>query len=275
MWCVSYGKNILGKKCEIQITDYSTTSIPAIKEHKSVSYTDLFTYGKSENGEAYAVVAFDGDNKNTVIFQNRYRGKDVVEIGKSAFLESTIREAIISDGYLKIGRQAFQGCIELTQVIMPMSLKEISDYAFYGCKNLSTLMLPINLQQIGKFAFAGTGIKQLIFPSSLYWIDEGAFSNCEKIAELNIPQTINRIPDRCFARCSSLKKIKLAEGIEFIGSEAFRGCINISDIFIPDSVGFMGENTFAEMDDKFLIQCSSGSYAEDYARTHKIRYQLI
>lgn len=276
-WCVDYGKNVLGKNCEIQLVNYDTTSVPAITDEKQKSsvYTDLFTYGKSEVDDSYVVVSFNGENNNTVIFQNKYNGKKVTEIGKSAFVDSTLKEAIITDGYIRIGKQAFQGCLNLSQVIMPVTLKEISDYAFDGCNNLSTLMLPINLQQIGKYAFARTGLKKITFPSSLYWLDEGAFSDCDKIIEITIPKTIARIPDRCFANCDNLTKVKLEEGIEAIGNEAFRECYKILDITIPDSVTSIGENAFAEMHDKFLIQCSMGSYAEEYARKRKIKYQLV
>lgn len=276
-WCVCYGKNILGKNCEIQLVNYETTSAPAIKEEKqkSSAYTNLFTYGNAENNDEYAVVAFNGENNNTVIFQNRYNGKNVTEIGMAAFAESTIREAIITDGYVKIGKQAFQECSELSQVIMPVSLKEIADYAFDGCSNLSTLLLPANLQQIGKYAFARTGLKHITFPNTLYWIDEGAFSDCDKIVEISIPRTITRVPDKCFANCDNLTKVKLEEGIESIGAEAFRECVNILDITIPDSVTNIGENAFAEMNNKFLIQCGAGSYAEEYARQRKIKYQLV
>jgi len=276
-WCIDYGKNVLGKNCEIKPVDYNTTSAPAITNEKQGSfvYTDLFTYGKSEINDSYIVVSFNGKNNNTVIFQNKYNGKKVTEIGESAFADSTLKEAIITDGYIVIGKQAFQKCLNLSQVIMPITLKEISDYAFDGCNNLSTLMLPMNLQQIGKYAFARTGLKQITFPSSLYFLDEGAFSDCNNIVELTIPKTIARIPDSCFANCNNLTKVKLEDGIESIGNEAFKKCYKILDMTIPDSITNIGENAFAEMHDKFLIQCSMGSYTEEYARNHKIKYQLV
>ena len=136
-------------------------------------------------------------------------------------------------------------------------------------------MLPANLQQIGKYAFARTGLKNITFPNTLYWIDEGAFSDCDKIVEISIPRPITRVPDKCFANCDNLTKVKLEEGIESIGAEAFRECVNILDITIPDSVTNIGENAFAEMNNKFLIQCGAGSYAEEYARHRKIKYQLV
>ncbi len=188
-WCIDYGKNVLGKNCEIKPVDYNTTSAPAITmKNKDPLYIRIYSLMVNQKLMTHIiVVSFNGKNNNTVIFQNKYNGKKVTEIGESAFADSTLKEAIITDGYIVIGKQAFQKCLNLSQVIMPITLKEISDYAFDGCNNLSTLMLPMNLQQIGKYAFARTGLKQITFPSSLYFLDEGAFSDCNNIVELDDP----------------------------------------------------------------------------------------
>lgn len=276
-WCVCYGRNVLGKKCEIKLADYDSASAPVISDERqrSGTYTSLFAYGKSEVDNAYEVISFNGDNDNTVIFQNNHDGKKVIGIGALSFSNSTVKEAIITEGYSRIGRQAFQECLNLSQVIMPSSMVEIADYAFDGCSQLSTLMLPANLQTVGKYAFARTGLKQVMFPKSLYWIDEGAFSDCSKIVDITLPCTIRNIPDKCFAFCDNLTKVRLEEGIETIGYEAFRRCANILEITIPDTVISIGENAFSEMNPKFLIQCSAKSYAEEYARKFRIKYQLI
>lgn len=276
IWCVNYGENVLGKRCEIKLVDYESATAPSIQENqKAPLYADLFTYAPCETGNSYKVVGFNGENKNIIIFQNRFSGNNVTEIGDYAFQEIPIKEAIITDGYIKIGSNAFQGCTELSQIVLPISLKEIGDYAFSGCKGLSTIMLPMKLQQVGKYAFASTNIKQINFPASLYWIDEGAFSDCDKITELKIPRTIGRIPDRCFANCDNITKVYIENGIDSIGEEAFKECYSLPSITIPDSVTFIGDNAFAEMDTKFVIECSMGSYAEEYARKHKIKYQLV
>ena len=277
LWCVCYGKNTLNKPCEIQLVDFNAATQPSIRTDstKSSTYTELFQYQQVDGGKSFAVLGFSGTNNQTIIFQNRYRNMPVDEIGESAFLETNVREIILSDGYKKIGKKAFQGCAELTQAIVPVSVKEIADFAFSGCIKLTTIMLPINLQQIGRYAFSGTAIRQITFPATLYWIDEGAFSNCTRLTEIRIPKTIDRIPDKCFAGCTGLTKVSLEDGIEHIGVEAFRECVGLYEITIPDSVVNIGDNAFAELNPKFIVQCSSGSYAETYAREHRLKYQLI
>ena len=275
IWCVCYGKNVLKKPCDIQILDLSNQAQTPniISDTKVKAYKDLFVYKKATIG--YSVIGFSGENKSTIIFQDRYNREPVTEVADNSFTAVNVGQAILSEGYLRIGRNAFKNCTELSQVILPMSLKQIDDNAFSGCTKLSSISLPINLGQIGKYAFEGSSIKAITFPEALYWLDEGAFSCCEKLDGVTIPKSIVAIPDKCFEKCVALKKINLCEGVESIGAEAFFQCSSLMQITIPDSVSKIGEGAFAGTNDKFVLQCSMGSFAESYARKHKIKYQLI
>ena len=46
-------------------------------------------------------------------------------------------------------------------------------------------------------------------------------------------------------------------------------------VVIPDSVQQIGQDAFTNTDKQFIIQCSFGTYAEEYARKNKIKYQLV
>lgn len=276
IWCVCYGESILHKPSEIKINDMSKTGQPAITEEKTTTtkYQDLFVYKKSSDYDGYSVIGFNGENQRTIIFQNRFRNNGVVEISDSAFSKDSIQEAIFSDGYLRIGNRSFQDCTELSQVILPMSLKEIGDYAFSGCGMLSSVTLPINLQSIGKYSFASTAIKNIVFPA-LFWIDVGAFSDCKKLNNIKIPDNITKIPEKCFFGCEALTKITLSNTVDYIGSEAFMNCSGLMQITIPDEVSQIGKNAFIGTHSKFILQCSPGSYTEAYAQNNKLKYQLI
>ena len=78
-----------------------------------------------------------------------------------------------------------------------------------------------------------------------------------------------------FENCKNLKKVELQENLVEIGERAFWGCSSLDFLIIPDSVKQIGLNAFANMDKQFILQCSFGSYAEEYARKNKIKYQLV
>jgi hypothetical protein len=277
VWCVCYGQHILKKSCDIRISSGKVGSEPAIKEEKSgtVQYGDLFQYERSHTGTGYAVKGFQGSNKRTIIFQNTYHNQPVVEVKAGAFSESDIEEVIMTEGFSRILEKAFYGCSKLRQVIFPTSLKEIGDYAFAGCCNLSTLSLPPMVEQLGAYSLSGTKIKSVQFPRTLYWIGEGALSDCRQVSKVEIPDNINEVPNKMFQGCESLNKVLLHEKLTAIGDFAFAGCVELEDIYIPDSVMSIGENAFDNVHEKFILMCSVGSFAEEYARKKKLKYQLV
>ena len=44
---------------------------------------------------------------------------------------------------------------------------------------------------------------------------------------------------------------------------------------MPDTVTAIGVDAFADVNEKFILQCEFGSVAEAYARANKLKYQLI
>ena len=78
-----------------------------------------------------------------------------------------------------------------------------------------------------------------------------------------------------FVGCTSLKKVELHENLSEIGERAFFGCSSLDFLIIPDSVQQIGQDAFTNTDKQFIIQCSFGSYAEEYARKNKLKYQLV
>lgn len=275
VWCICYGEKVLGKANDIKLNAKSTG--PSIEEKQSgvVKYDDLFEFKKGGDAGEYSVSRFNGTKKDTIIFPNKYANKSVVEIGEGSFENELVEEAILTDGYERLCKRAFAYCSKLHQVVMPISVKTIMDEAFMGCESLKSVALPENLEDIGTRAFANSGLRTISFPKYLYGIGAEAFAGCKDMTQIRIPQNIETIPDGMFMECESLTKVELHESLTEIGKNAFNGCKSLQMIIIPDSVKSIGENAFAGTDKQFIIQCSFGSYAEEYARKNKIKYQLV
>ena len=156
-----------------------------------------------------------------------------------------------------------------------MTVKEIYDNAFEKCRCLKSITLPSLLEKIGNNAFRGSGIRKVSIPKSVYWIGEEVFADCEELNNIEIPANITTISKSMFEGCTSLKKISLHESLEKIEDRAFFGCNSLDFIVIPDSVAEIGDTAFENTDKQFIIQCSFGSYAEQYCRKNKIKYQLV
>lgn len=274
VWCSCYGAKVLGKRCEIEV--HATGPAISNEENKATRvYGDLFDYCKSQEGNGLAVTGFHGQNKAMLIFQNKAGNQPVLKIADDSFAESETREVIITDGIERIGNRAFAGCADLHQVILPGTIKELGDQSFAQCEKLTSLMLPESLERIGSEAFKGTGLKTIVIPKNVYWLGDGVFAECEKLDGVTIPENIKIIPDRMFEGCLAMKKISLHRNVEEIGERAFFGCDLLDGIEIPDSVRHIGQDAFSGTSERFILQCSMGSYAESYARKNKIKYQLI
>lgn len=276
VWCACYGAKVLGKACDISIQKQG--SGPAIQGEQlssGRSYGDLFTYEKSRRGKGLAVTGFRGDKNKTIIFQNKSGNTPVVEIADDSFSNSPTEEAILTEGISYIGRKAFSGCNKLHQVVLPISIEEIGDFSFENCNSLKSVSLPTALKTIGDGAFKGTGLRTIAIPKSVFWVGEGLLAECDSLDHLTISENIERIPAKMFENCKNLKKVELQENLVEIGERAFFGCSSLDFLIIPDSVKQIGLNAFANMDKQFILQCSFGSYAEEYARKNKIKYQLV
>ena len=276
VWCSCYGGKILGKVCDISVQKQGGG--PAIQGEQSSSgkfYGDLFTYERSRRGKGLAVTGFSGDKNQTITFQNRSGNTPVIEIADDSFSNSQVEEAILTEGIAYIGRNAFSDCKDLHQVVLPISIEEIDHSAFENCRNLKSISLPVALKTIGDEALKGTGLRTIRIPQSVFWLGKGLAADCLELDHIAIPENIDKIPDYMFEGCTSLRKVELHEKLSEIGERAFFGCSSLDFLIIPDSVKQIGSDAFANTDKQFIIQCSFGSYAEEYARKNKLKYQLV
>ena len=275
-WCVCYGKRILGKNCEIEISKANKSGfVPSIKEDLPSDkklYNDLFTYKAIPDG--YGISGFTGDNCKTLIFPNAYKGKKVTKILEGAFENCAVEEAVINEGISVIEARAFKDCKVLKQIIFPTSVKEIGDEAFCGCEKLAMATLPQEIEQIGRYAFSHTALKQLDLPENILWIGDGAYKNCSKLSLINLPSNTKELPNEIFKGCSSLKKLELPETLETIGIETFADCYRLINMIVPERVMAVGVNAFKGMNQKFTLICARKSVVEEYARKHNIPFQI-
>ncbi len=82
-----------------------------------------------------------------------------------------------------------------------------------------------------------------------------AFSECDKIIDISMPNTIKTIENNAFEYCSSLEKVTIPNSTIFIGDYAFFYCIKLKNIVIPKSVEYIGEFPFGECKSLKNIYC--------------------
>ncbi|MBP5769783.1 MAG: leucine-rich repeat domain-containing protein [Bacteroidaceae bacterium] len=161
---------------------------------------------------------------------------------------------IIPEDIEAIGDKAFYGCVDLTSIQIPSSVKTIGKSAFAECK-LTKIQIPENVIKIAENAFYGnTLLKEIAVDENNPNFDSRNNSNAIVETLTNtlvlgcknskIPNDIKAIGDNAFHGCSDLKNIIIPCSVESIRKNAFSGCGLVS-VTIPSNVKDIGEFAFA------------------------------
>ncbi len=98
-----------------------------------------------------------------------------------------------------IGRDAFEGCVLLTDITIPRSVEEIGDYAFDRCRELKSVHISEGVKQIGAHAF----------------------QNCTTLTDIRVPKNVERIGAYAFCGLSGACRI----GYPWAHQGAWRICL--------------------------------------------------
>lgn len=170
---------------------------------------------------------------NTIVIPETYNELKVTVIGEGAFKDIRGIESVsLPKTIIKISRNAFSGCEDLTTIKLNEGLKIIGNSAFKKCYNLKNIELPSTLEKI----------------------DTLAFYDCKSIEVIVLSNSLKSIGDFAFFECSKLTYIELYNNVETIGNGAFTNCVDLISINIPASVINMGEYVFANCS-KLTIYC--------------------
>lgn len=207
-----------------------------------LTYTGTFAYDFEVNGIYYNVVSLSDLTVAVTSGNKKYSG------------EITIPAEVVYNGktlkVIEITQEAFQGCKQLTSVIIPNSVTSIVNYAFSECSSLSSIIIGESVTSIGEYCFAKcSSMESITIPNSVTSIGGYCFAECSSLVSITIPNSVTTIGEACFLECSSLLSIDIPQSVTSIGEYCFQNCSSLVSIVIPNSV--------TSMDDYCLSLCSS------------------
>ena len=175
----------------------------------------IIPYYVEYNGVSYSVTAIDEYAFGTLYWDNS---------GYGPFACTGLTSVVIPASVLTIGNQAFARCTGLTTVTIPTSVTSIGDEVFRYCSNLVTVNFnATNCTSVGTNTWNG----------------------CSNFTNLNIGNTVTRIPSRGFQGVATITSVSLPNRVTTIGDYGFDGCTSLSIINLPNLVTSIGNYAFS------------------------------
>ena len=121
-----------------------------------------------------------------------------------------------------IPSEAFQGCNQLTSVVIPKGVTWIGSYAFNRCRSLTSVVIPEGVTTIEHRTFNFcSSLTSVVIPKGVTWIGSSAFSGCTSLASVSIPEGVTTIGSYSFYNCGRLTSVVIPKGVTLIQSSAF------------------------------------------------------
>lgn len=197
-----------------------STFVPAITaihlDHAGTLKDSLTTQQQSEIQHIQLSGAVNGDDlrilanmsRTGVLSSVNLRDADIETIPDSAFFSRTLLTYfILPSRCIRIGKNAFEGCINLNRVVFPEGLKYICSNAFRNCVSLISPQLPDSLETIGQCAFYQCdGVFHFVIPKHVWKIENSAFSNCQNLLSVSLPASLRLSSSQLVRKCPKLKR---------------------------------------------------------------------
>ena len=180
-----------------------------------------------------------------------------------------------------IGSGAFTGCDgkAFTRFAIPDSVREMGKSAFYGCTNLSNVSFGRGLAAIPDDCFGNCQrLTDISLPDSVRSIGNKAFYNCDglQFVDLNGVETVGKDAFYSTSGTASMEFIVLGENMNSLGNGAFGNCKHVTELEIHCSYFASFENAFTNVDvDSFKIYASGSSISRPKPQKPHLTVQTL
>ena len=240
---------------------------------KAVQISDLAAWSAINFGRDFGsnpLEYAEGLYLNGSLVTNLSMAAGTKEIGDCAFrgytrLEGTL---MIPHGVVQIGYDAFYGNKNISNVVIPDTVKSIESGAFGACnesiysydaregvelkkvdgwvvgyRNLVIDELMVSgVRGVARSAI-GDSLTSIVFSGDVPVID--GCSGCRKLTHVTILNGATAINSCAFDYCTNLTSVTIPSSVTSIGAYAFCGCSGLPSVTIPGSVMRIGGRAFA------------------------------
>ena len=259
----------------ISIGDFAFSHCTGLMDVSIPDSVTYLGYGAFEDSGIYNAFNFDGNvfyiDNALIRTSENLSGEYAIKEGTTAIAEAAFANAreltdvVVPNSIKVIARRTFDECVSLRKVVLSDGLKEIGDRAFFNCCKLTDLTIPSSVTEIGTVAFYSTALERVDLPQNLTVISHGLFEN-SSLKEINIPETVTYIGFEAFAG-SGLKSVYIPASVERIEDSAFGDCNSLEKITVsPENRNYASDGSGAlfTKDMRTLIMLPDGTKITEY-----------
>lgn len=166
-----------------------------------------------------------------------------------------------------IGDFAFSVCSNLTSINIPPYITSIGQYAFSSTA-IGSIVIPNTIKNISNGAFFRcNNLRTIEIPNSVIAIGESAFALCENLELVSIGESVESIGPSSFAFCSKLKSMMIPSRVHDIGIYAFSLCNELKEVHVQASIPpIIDAETFSDYNKTLYvpINCSDAYRVSEY-----------
>lgn len=112
-------------------------------------------------------------------------------------------------GFDKIFPSEFQYMDGIISMAIPNWITYIGDAAHWGCDDLTEIVIPKSVKYIGTRAFSFCPLKKVDIPDGVDTIYSKTFYGCRNLESVVIPKSVKYIEGLAFCDCDSLKQVSV------------------------------------------------------------------
>jgi len=169
----------------------------------------------------------------------------IIRIGNNAFGGCVNLKNVTANGVVAIGDNAFSGCISLESIDIADSMPNVTtigDFVFNGCSDLKSINIPENVTSIGHDIFIGCrNLETITFTGSLNQSANGIY-RVDSNGVLHEFTGAN--PTRAMKAPIGLSEYTIEDTVVRIDAEAF-AYSDMVNVVIPASVNSIGRDAFS------------------------------
>jgi hypothetical protein len=190
------------------------------------------------------------------VIPNTIHGFPVGVLKHEAFHAKKIFSIVIPDSVTKIEKRSFEGCRNLTKIVLPKGLEKFGGFGnqLYnleyitldkGNTNFSVDSDGVLFDSNNRLLAYPAGKKESHYtiPNTVCELGDHAFGACRKLLSVDLPESLAKIGEDVF-NGAGINNIIIPNKVAIINTYAFRCCLNLTNVTIGKGVAEMGMGVF-------------------------------